>query len=231
MLTCSRSLRVINLLNFLHCEVIPYTRVFTSSSADEPGPSSSPDTPPPRHLFLHASAIKLSTHSVTLDRTFPEHGFSSPEVPFEYLVYALGSHLPRPIDLWSSEHGEESENDSHGPLAKERMHRSKTTDVASIRRKEKIKYGGTKREGIALLKRFQSRVAQAQNILIVGGGPLGVRKLSFPCHIMRFERSRCTEYATDIATVYPSKNVTLLHSRDRLLPRFNPAMHTEGECK
>lgn len=36
------------------------------------------------------------------------------------------------------------------------------------------------------------------------------------------------EFVTDIAAIYPSKNVTLLHSRRRLLPRFDPAMHTEG---
>ena len=39
-----------------------------------------------------------------------------------------------------------------------------------------------------------------------------------------------TEFATDIAAVYPQKRVTLLHSRSRLLPRFDNAMHEEGEC-
>lgn len=38
------------------------------------------------------------------------------------------------------------------------------------------------------------------------------------------------EFASDIAAVYPQKRVTLLHSRPRLLPRFDNAMHEEGEC-
>ena len=38
-----------------------------------------------------------------------------------------------------------------------------------------------------------------------------------------------SEFATDIATIYPEKNVTLLHSRKRLLPRFDEAMHDESE--
>ena len=38
------------------------------------------------------------------------------------------------------------------------------------------------------------------------------------------------EYATDIAEVFPTKHVTLLHSRSQLLPRFDEGMHDESEC-
>lgn len=41
---------------------------------------------------------------------------------------------------------------------------------------------------------------------------------------------RVSEYATDIADVFPDKKVTLLHSRQQLLPRFSQAMHNESEC-
>ena len=37
-----------------------------------------------------------------------------------------------------------------------------------------------------------------------------------------------TEFATDIADVYPTKEVTLVHSRDQLLPRFEKWMHDTG---
>ena len=37
------------------------------------------------------------------------------------------------------------------------------------------------------------------------------------------------EFATDIKAVHPEKGVTLLHSRQQLLPRFNHEMHDEGE--
>jgi hypothetical protein len=38
---------------------------------------------------------------VTLSRAFPEYGFPEGVVEFEYAVYALGSRLPGPIDLWA----------------------------------------------------------------------------------------------------------------------------------
>ena len=36
------------------------------------------------------------------------------------------------------------------------------------------------------------------------------------------------EFATDVADVYPTKQVTLVHSRDQLLPRFDKRMHDTG---
>ena len=39
---------------------------------------------------------------------------------------------------------------------------------------------------------------------------------------------RSVEFATDIADVYPTKEVTLVHSRDHLLPRFDKWMHNTG---
>ena len=37
------------------------------------------------------------------------------------------------------------------------------------------------------------------------------------------------EFATDINALYPTKSITLLHSRRRLLPKFDEEMHYEGE--
>ncbi|PSR71374.1 hypothetical protein PHLCEN_2v12750 [Hermanssonia centrifuga] len=112
-----------------------------------------------------------------LSRAFPEQGIPDAKLDFDYLVYALGSHLPQPIDLWAKE-------------------------GSAI-------YGGTKSEGVDWMKRAQTRIEQAPSVLVVGGGALGI------------------QYATDIATAYPDKPVTLLHSRDRLLPRFDERMHTK----
>lgn len=39
-----------------------------------------------------------------------------------------------------------------------------------------------------------------------------------------------SEFASDIKDVYPEKHVTLLHSRSRLLPRFDPLMHNESKA-
>ncbi|CEH14929.1 Monodehydroascorbate/ferredoxin reductase [Ceraceosorus bombacis] len=68
----------------------------------------------------------------------------------------------------------------------------------------------TKLQGRSWLQAMQRRVAQAHDIVIVGGGALGV------------------EYATDIASLYTgkeAKNVTLIHSRKQLLPSFDSRVH------
>ncbi|KDN45311.1 hypothetical protein K437DRAFT_294604 [Tilletiaria anomala UBC 951] len=85
----------------------------------------------------------------------------------------------------------------------------------------------TKREGMDWMKRIQARVEEAAEIVLVGGGALGV------------------EFATDIASVYADrmlrpgedaaracdaqgrrkKQVTLIHSRAHLLPNFDPRVH------
>lgn len=62
------------------------------------------------------------------------------------MIYALGSLLPAPLDLW----------------------RTDTTSQLPL-------YRGTKPQGIAWMKQHQEIVKQAQNILVVGGGALGIR--------------------------------------------------------
>ncbi|KAF7296452.1 Pyr-redox-2 domain-containing protein [Mycena chlorophos] len=72
-------------------------------------------------------------------------------------------------------------------------------------------FNGTKAESIAWLKRKQDELSSPAitSVLVVGGGALGI------------------QFATDIAAVHPDKRVTLLHSRERLLPRYKDAMHDE----
>lgn len=52
------------------------------------------------------------------------------------------------------------------------------------------------------LKKLQAIIAKRENILIVGGGPVGV------------------ELTGEIKYLYPNKNVTLVHSRERLLNQY-----------
>ncbi|KAH9934039.1 iron uptake cluster protein [Epithele typhae] len=63
---------------------------------------------------------------------------------------------------------------------------------------------GTKQGGVAFPKQFQLRVSRAASVVVVGGA-----------------------LCIYIAEIYPATNVTLLHSRDCLLPRFDEAMHSE----
>lgn len=65
----------------------------------------------------------------------------------------------------------------------------------------------TKTEGMSWMRDIQARVKASQEIVLVGGGALGV------------------EFATDIKSVYPDKKVTLIHSRKQLLPNFDEKVH------
>ncbi|KAJ7440307.1 hypothetical protein B0H11DRAFT_2292979 [Mycena galericulata] len=159
-----------------HKAFVPYDNIF--NVPDGAGKTNSDA----RHIFIQAQIQSLETNSVKLSRAFPEHGIDSDILHFDYAVYALGSHLPSPLNLWNSAPGEKSAVQA---------------------------YGGTKAESVAWLKGKQRTIEDAGSVLVVGGGALGI------------------QFATDIAAVYPGKPVTLLHSRHKLLPRFDRAMHTE----
>ena len=125
-------------LPLTHSTVIPYTGVIPKT----------PDitSPEGRHLVLHASVTGLDASSVSLSRAFPEVGLLEPKLPYDYLVYALGNHLPEPIDTWNP------------------------VNIAAEA------YDGTKPQGIQWLKHAQKRVEAAPSVLVVGGGALGIRE-------------------------------------------------------
>lgn len=139
------------------------------------------------HVRVQATITSIDDHRIILSPNLGELEQSSLE--FDYAIYALGSHLPSPIDLWGHEKG--------------RM-------KSSLEPTGLPKYGGTKSEGISSLQERQKRVEAATSVLVVGGGALGI------------------QFATDIAAVYPQKRVTLLHSRHRLLPKFDDGIHEEA---
>ncbi|KZV64519.1 FAD/NAD-P-binding domain-containing protein [Peniophora sp. CONT] len=61
-------------------------------------------------------------------------------------------------------------------------------------------------DGIAYFQEHQRQIKRAKNIVIVGGGAVGV------------------QLTTDIKDYYKDKHVTLVHSRDRLMHKFHPKM-------
>ncbi|TNY20309.1 putative oxidoreductase [Rhodotorula diobovata] len=67
---------------------------------------------------------------------------------------------------------------------------------------------GDKADGVKYLRSIQGKLKSAEEIVIVGGGAVGV------------------QMACDLAVLYPSKrnHITLVQSR-RLMPRFHPALH------
>lgn len=60
---------------------------------------------------------------------------------------------------------------------------------------------------IEYLRNHQDQVRKAKSILVVGGGAAGVRM------------------ATDLKEYFPNKRVTLVHSRDELMPKFHHKLH------
>ena len=95
---------------------------------------------------MQATVTGIDTHSLTLSKAIPDAGITEPKLSFDYLVYALGSHTPEPIDLWGS------------------------VNLGSV------KYDGTKPKGMEFLKSAQKKIEEASSVLVVGGGALGIRK-------------------------------------------------------
>ena len=62
-------------------------------------------------------------------------------------------------------------------------------------------------EGSGELRTVQDGIQTAERIAVIGGGAVGI------------------EIATDIKSFFPSKDVTLFHSRSQLLPSFGPRLH------
>ncbi|CAE6431367.1 unnamed protein product [Rhizoctonia solani] len=75
--------------------------------------------------------------------------------------------------------------------------------------KAQIGFNGTKPASIEFLQRAQKRLKEVKSVLVVGGGALGI------------------QFATDLKDLYGNKNITLLHSRVQLLPRFPEKVHDE----
>lgn len=87
--------------------------------------------------------------------------------------------------------------------------------------------GEEKREGVEWFKEHQKEVQEAERIVLLGGGAVGVRESSFLASVASIANHLFSaEMATDIAELYPSKSATLIHSRQNLMPRFHPNLHT-----
>jgi len=220
-----------------HSAVIPYDNLFGNPS--DPTGSAYP------HKRIHGMITSLHPHHITYTpyadaglatSTLSESPFvetTKKILRFDYAIYALGSHLPSPIDLWGS-------HDTDPFSAQEPL--CPDTEFGSQCISHIPPYQGTKQESISRLRSRQQKIKAAQQVLVVGGGALGIRKLVsllFADGLIRFasflvnessaaNNASRTEFASDIAAVYPRKPVTLLHSRSRLLPRFDKALGEEG---
>ncbi|KAH8829600.1 hypothetical protein DL96DRAFT_1598790 [Flagelloscypha sp. PMI_526] len=168
----------------LHHGFIPYSNIFGDATKD-------PNSP---HRLIHANVTRLDSHSVTYTSLDNDE---EAELSFDYLIYALGSKLPAPIDLWAT-----SKRNPTVLLPLLRL-----SSPLRLRPYLALTPRGTKPEGCRFLRKQQTQIQTASSVLVVGGGPLGI------------------QYASDIKDLYPTKEVTLVHSRAQLLPRFNEYLH------
>ncbi|RDW57353.1 putative amid-like nadh [Coleophoma crateriformis] len=67
--------------------------------------------------------------------------------------------------------------------------------------------GSEKLDGVAYLQKHAQLVKRSSNIVVIGGGAVGVQT------------------ATDIKELYPEKSVTLVHSRENVMNKFHPQLH------
>lgn len=124
-------------------------------------------------------------------------------IPYEYLVYSLGASLPDPVNLASSI-----------PLP---LSSSRTSNAANDQ-------AYFKQTSVARLTQLHQLISTlpvgSRKILVIGGGALGI------------------QLATDILEIYRDGRegedkdgweITLLHSREKLLPKFDPRMHDFSE--
>ncbi|KAF2152170.1 FAD/NAD(P)-binding domain-containing protein [Myriangium duriaei CBS 260.36] len=75
--------------------------------------------------------------------------------------------------------------------------------------------GSEKIEGVTYLRKHASFIMRSSNIVVIGGGAVGV------------------QMATDIKEIYPGKTVTLVHSRQTVMNRFHPQLSriVEDRCR
>lgn len=173
--------------------LIPRSEVFTKGRINDP--AKEPDTIPERvadaasHEMLQGLVIGMTPNSVSVllpaegsyDDVKDDGSDAPPErirrIEFDYAVYALGSGMPAPCDVWGE-----------------------------IGRKQ-LPGRGTKTGTIEWLANYGDEIKKAKRVIIVGGGALGI------------------QYATDIKETTPDVEVTLLHSREQLLPVYHPEVH------
>ncbi|KAF8311595.1 FAD/NAD(P)-binding domain-containing protein [Clavulina sp. PMI_390] len=154
-----------------HKAFIPYDRVFDRDTLDGPD-----------HEFIHGQVVSLSPYSITLhvyplNEGKPAAPSPFPSVPatascytrtrtrpnlrritFDYLIYALGSHFPAPINLW-------------GPVPSPAIVDPPTVFWP----KAQSGYQGGKNQASKWLRKHQQVVKRARSVLVVGGGPLGIQ--------------------------------------------------------
>lgn len=121
-------------------------------------------------------------------------------IPYEYLVIATGTGQRTTLGLHNS-------NIVNSTLTKDTSN--------------------DKEKGLVHIHEWQADMKRANKIVVVGGGAYGVREYTFTAVSSCIDIACRPELVTDIKTYKStlSKNVTLVHSRAKLLHTFHHGLH------
>lgn len=110
---------------------------------------------------------------IPLDINNTKKSDSKRDIHFDYLIYALGSQLPPPINIWSTVEKDNS------ITSEPQVEDAKQFENANQAYEEKVtilQTRGSKAAGVKWLKETQDQIRKADSILVIGGGALGVRE-------------------------------------------------------
>lgn len=207
---------------------LPYTRLFNPPASSGSVTSSNNEL---IHGVLKSLRHRESTEEIEgrgvasyipIDQSFDPNSHDQSQIrtiTFDYVIFALGSILPAPINTWSV---------PSSKLDKE---------ASKILQNGKSGFWGGKERGVKWLRETQDRISAAESILIIGGGALGVQYASDIAWMYGTATSTAKKITEEIESIPPAtkpyttkaKRVILLSSSTRLLPRFDNWMH-ENAC-
>ncbi|WVQ69904.1 uncharacterized protein L199_008127 [Kwoniella botswanensis] len=207
---------------------IPYTHIFDeaeSSTSSSGKPLTPPTTPPAsvstldgsdhhsdplsiatckksRHQFIQGSIVGLTAHSVTFVRPTLDKSKQQPRCSHSPDTYGKYDGPEETIQFDYCVYALGASMPSPVNVWSKIIHSSEVKGEDEL---EDI--SGTKKHGVRWMEESAERLKKAQNVVVVGAGAMGI------------------QFASDLKYLYPSKQVTLLHSRTRVMPRYPIEFH------
>lgn len=201
---------------------VPYDRMFAAPAAapdaETEGAAANGGPAPSRHVVLQGLVTAISAHSVT---------YLSPAPSYDGVAddgRALARAAPSSSSSSSPPPGEdgEADEDGRGVVAHELAFDyliyalgaglPGPCDVWGEVPAAPSAGRGSKRGGVAWMRARHAALAAGASVAVVGGGALGI------------------QYAADIKAAWPHKAVTLVHSRDTLMPLY-PGLHAAAAAR
>nr|XP_019042407.1 hypothetical protein I302_09011 [Kwoniella bestiolae CBS 10118]OCF21337.1 hypothetical protein I302_09011 [Kwoniella bestiolae CBS 10118] len=211
---------------------IPYTHIFDepeSSSSSSEKPLTPPTTPPSsvttldgsdhhsdplsvstckksRHQFIQGSIVGLTAHSVTFVRPTMDESKQQPRSTHSPDTYGKYDGPEETIQFDYCVYALGASMPSPVNVWSKIIHSSEVQEADG---EELEDVSGTKKHGVRWMEESAERLKKAQHVVVVGAGAMGI------------------QFASDLKYLYPSKQVTLLHSRTRVMPRYPIEFHVK----